>query len=106
MNIQTAESWTKKLNLGTGPVSPEVYTDQAQFELERDKIFRRYWLNLGRESDIPKAGDYIFHDIPLLKVSVVLCENRQQEVFRVRISRLGVQRQGRCRRHSRRRAVL
>ncbi|QDK35585.1 SRPBCC family protein [Sphingomonas sp. IC081] len=80
MNIQTAESWTKKLNLGTGPVSPEVYTDQAQFELERDKIFRRYWLNLGRESDIPKAGDYIVHDIPFLKVSVLLTRGRDGSI--------------------------
>src|SRR3546814_4732031 len=50
------------------------------FELERDKIFRRYWLNLGRVSDIPKAGDYVIHDIPLLEASVLLVRGRDGEV--------------------------
>src|SRR3546814_7777861 len=52
--IEKADSWTVKLGLGTGPVSPSIYTDQKRFELERDKIFRRYWLNLGASPIFPK----------------------------------------------------
>ncbi len=78
--IEKADSWTVKLGLGTGPVSPSIYTDQKRFELERDKIFRRYWLNLGRVSDIPKAGDYVIHDIPFLEASVLLVRGRDGEV--------------------------
>lgn len=75
-----SETWTNKLGLRTNPISPAVYTDPKQFELERDLIFRRYWLNLGRVSDIPKAGDYVVHDIPFLPVSVLLIRGKDGEV--------------------------
>lgn len=71
MNTST-DKWTLRFNLDTAPLSPSIYTSQAQFELERDKIFRKYWLNLGRIEDIPKPGDYVVHELPLFPTSILL----------------------------------
>ena len=37
---------------------PECYTDAQFFEFEKDAIFRREWLCVGRESWVAKPGDY------------------------------------------------
>ena len=78
--IDKGDSWTARFGLKTGPISPRVYSDPEQFERERDLIFRRYWLNLGRVSDIPNAGDYVVHDIPFLPASVLLIRSQDGNV--------------------------
>jgi len=50
--------------LGTGPVPIEPYISQEYFALERERIFRKVWLNVGREEEIPKPGDYLVKDLP------------------------------------------
>jgi phenylpropionate dioxygenase-like ring-hydroxylating dioxygenase large terminal subunit len=35
-----------------------AYADPAVFALEMERIFRRAWLYVGHESEIPRAGDY------------------------------------------------
>lgn len=46
---------------GTPPsaVDAAVYTDPARWERERERIFRRSWLIVGREADLPAAGDHL-----------------------------------------------
>ncbi|MEO7403595.1 MAG: Rieske 2Fe-2S domain-containing protein, partial [Burkholderiales bacterium] len=39
-------------------VHRDVYVDPAIYALEMDRVFRRAWLYVGHESEIPKAGDY------------------------------------------------
>lgn len=58
--------------LGTGPVSTEPYVSPAYFELERERIFRREWLNLGRESDIPKPRDFVVREIEICNASIIV----------------------------------
>ena len=36
-----------------------AYVDPAVFALEQERIFRRVWLYVGHESEVPKAGDYL-----------------------------------------------
>lgn len=40
-------------------VDKRVYTDQAIFELEMERIFGRAWLYIGHESQVAKPGDYV-----------------------------------------------
>lgn len=36
-----------------------VYVDPDVFRLEADRVFRRVWLYVGHESEIPRSGDYV-----------------------------------------------
>jgi len=36
-----------------------AYTDPALFSLEQERIFRRAWLYVGHESEVPQPGDHI-----------------------------------------------
>ena len=36
-----------------------AYTDPAVFALEQERIFRRAWLYVAHESEVPRAGDYV-----------------------------------------------
>ena len=37
---------------------PACYTSEAFLELEREEIFRKEWVCLGRVEEVPKPGDY------------------------------------------------
>jgi phenylpropionate dioxygenase-like ring-hydroxylating dioxygenase large terminal subunit len=39
------------------------YTDERVFEYDLERIFKRYWLFVGHESRIPKAGDFFIYEI-------------------------------------------
>lgn len=36
-----------------------AYVDPAVFALEQERIFRRAWLYVGHESEVPRSGDYV-----------------------------------------------
>ena len=42
--------------LGTGPIPIEPYVSREYFEQERERIFRKVWLNIGRVEQIPQSG--------------------------------------------------
>jgi phenylpropionate dioxygenase-like ring-hydroxylating dioxygenase large terminal subunit len=42
-----------------GAVHRAVYRDRAIFALEQERIFRRVWLYVGHESEVPAPGDYL-----------------------------------------------
>jgi phenylpropionate dioxygenase-like ring-hydroxylating dioxygenase large terminal subunit len=58
--------------LGTGPVAIEPFISPRLFELERERIFKRSWLNVGNASEIPDAGDYFVKEIAVCKVSILV----------------------------------
>ena len=65
--------WAEKYpDLGTGPVPTEPYCSDAHHALERERIFRRCWINVGRTDDIPEPGDYVVRDLAICKVSLLL----------------------------------
>lgn len=65
--------WVKdNLDLGTEPVPVEPCVSPEFFELEREKIFRKMWLNVGRDEDVPRNGDYIVTNIAAGNASVLI----------------------------------
>jgi phenylpropionate dioxygenase-like ring-hydroxylating dioxygenase large terminal subunit len=40
-------------------VHRDAYTDPAIFALEQERIFRRAWLYVAHESEVPEPGDYV-----------------------------------------------
>ena len=65
--------WAKKYpEVGTGPVPTEPMFSEEHFALERDRIFRRTWINVGRVEDLPEPGDYFVRDISVCGVSLLI----------------------------------
>ena len=65
--------WSKRYpDLGTGPVSIEPYISAEYFEKEREHIFRKVWLNVGRVEQIPEPGDYFVKDLAVCRTAVVI----------------------------------
>ncbi len=77
MDARTHEASEKKWHdrypeLGTGPLPIEPYVSPEFFEKERDRIFRRVWLNVGRVEQIPVRGDYFVKDLEICRTSILI----------------------------------
>jgi len=66
--------------LGIGPSPIEPYVSQAYFEREREHIFRRAWLNVGREEEIPKVSDYVVKDLPVGNTSILVVRGKDGRI--------------------------
>ena len=74
-------SWTEHYpELGTGPVSYEDSISPAHYELERDAIFARTWLNVGRVEQLPKTGSYFTKELDAARTSVIVVRGADGEL--------------------------
>jgi phenylpropionate dioxygenase-like ring-hydroxylating dioxygenase large terminal subunit len=74
-------SWTEHYpELGTGPVNYEDSISPEHYELERDAIFRKTWLNVGRVEQVAKTGAYFTREIDAARTSVVVVRGKDGEV--------------------------
>ncbi len=67
-------------HLDRGPVAAEVFTSPEQFELEREHIFKKVWLNVGRVEQIPNPGDYLVRDIAMCQTSILVVRDQEGQV--------------------------
>lgn len=58
--------------LGTGPIPIEPYISPEYFARECTLIFRRVWLNVGREEELPEPGDYVVREIAAAHASILI----------------------------------
>ena len=73
--------WALKYpELGTAPIPVEPCLSRDYFESERERIFKRVWLNVAREDEIPAAGDYIVCDIAMVGSSILIVRGRDGRV--------------------------
>ena len=69
----TANKWTLQYpELGTGPLPHEPNISAAYFEKEREKLFKRTWLLLCRDDELPRPGSYVVKQVAILETSVLL----------------------------------
>ena len=74
-------SWTQHYpELGTSLVSYADSTSPEFFELERDAIFRRAWLNVGRVEQLPRRGSFFTREIRIAKSSVIIVRDMDDRV--------------------------
>jgi len=73
-------SWTEHFNIDTTPVSYEDSISPEHYELERDAIFRRTWLNVGRVERLPRNGSYFTKELDGARTSVIVVRNMDGEV--------------------------
>jgi phenylpropionate dioxygenase-like ring-hydroxylating dioxygenase large terminal subunit len=74
-------SWTERYpDLGTGLVSYEDSISPEFYELEREAIFKRAWLNVGRVEQLPRKGSYYTKDIEAAKTSIIIVRDMDDRV--------------------------
>src|SRR5262249_51151250 len=66
-------SWTAHYpELGTEPMSYEDSISPEFYQLEREAIFKRAWLNVGRVEQLPRNGSYYTKELAVANTSIVV----------------------------------
>jgi Rieske 2Fe-2S family protein len=74
-------SWTAHYpELGTAPISYEDSISPAVHDLERDAIFKRSWLNVGRVEQLKRKGSYFTKELAVANTSVVVVRGNDGEI--------------------------
>src|ERR1051325_1381841 len=75
------QSWTEKYpELATGRVSFADSVSPEFYERERDAIFRRAWLNVGRVDDLPRNGTWFTKELVAARTSVLVTRGMDGEI--------------------------
>lgn len=81
MNKQT-DVWAKHrklasdMGIGAAAIDPRLYTSAEVYQAEREKIFRRTWLLVARESEVANPGEFIKREIPPLDAEAVIVRGK------------------------------
>ncbi|TDC71826.1 aromatic ring-hydroxylating dioxygenase subunit alpha [Actinomadura sp. GC306] len=76
-----AGSWTEHYpELGTDPVDYTDSIDPAHYEAEREAIFKRTWLNVGRVERLPRVGSYFTKELAVADTSVVVVRSEDKQI--------------------------
>ncbi len=74
-------SWTAHYpELGTEPISYEDSISPEWHDLEREAIFKRSWLNVGRVEQLPRNGSYFTKELAVANTSVVIARDLEGNV--------------------------
>ncbi len=74
-------TWTGHYpELGTEPVSYEDSISAEFYERERDAIFSRSWLNVGRVEQLSKRGSFLTKELDAARTSVIVVRGMDDEV--------------------------
>ena len=72
-------SWTEQYpHLGTAPISYEDSISPEHYELEREAIFKKTWLNVGRVEQLPRNGSYFTREISAARTSIIVVRDGEQ----------------------------
>src|SRR5262245_23931944 len=73
INAETAENWVPRSTL-TGP----QYTGTQTWDKEKEKIFYSEWMHVGREEEIPEAGDFMVR--PVGEETIIINRTKSGEI--------------------------
>jgi len=74
-------SWTAHYpELGTAPMSYEDSISPEFYQLEREAIFKRAWLNVGRVEQLPRSGSYFTKELAVASTSIVVVRGKDGEL--------------------------
>jgi nitrite reductase/ring-hydroxylating ferredoxin subunit len=74
-------SWTEHYpELGTGLVSYEDSISREFYELEREAIFKRTWLNVGRVEQVARNGSYFTKELAVANTSIVVVRDMHGQI--------------------------
>ena len=74
-------SWTEHYpDVGTGTVSYEDCVSADFYEVEREAVFKRAWLNVGRVEDVPRNGSFLTKELEVAKTSIIVVRDLDGQV--------------------------
>ncbi|MEV0107879.1 aromatic ring-hydroxylating dioxygenase subunit alpha [Nocardia sp. NPDC050799] len=80
-NKPAAGSWTEHYpDLGTEPVDYSDSIDPEFYEDERNAIFKRTWLNVGRVERLPRKGNYFTKELPSAGTSLIIVRGNDDQI--------------------------
>ncbi|MGA6205969.1 aromatic ring-hydroxylating oxygenase subunit alpha [Nocardia testacea] len=80
-NKPAAGSWTEHYpDLGTEPVDYSDSIDPQFYEDERNAIFKRTWLNVGRVERLPRKGSYFTKELSAAGTSLIIVRGNDNEI--------------------------
>jgi phenylpropionate dioxygenase-like ring-hydroxylating dioxygenase large terminal subunit len=62
--------------LGTDPIPTGPYYREDYFELEREAIFKRTWLNVGHICELPEPGTFIVRELEFARASILITHGK------------------------------
>lgn len=65
---------------GCEPIPVERYTSEAYFAREKERVFRRKWLNVGHLLQAPKPGDYFVVDLKVAETSLLIVHGKDGKI--------------------------
>ncbi|MFZ2628947.1 MAG: aromatic ring-hydroxylating dioxygenase subunit alpha [Rugosibacter sp.] len=72
--------YENRYGLGTEPLSTEDCISPAYFAQEKERLFKRAWLCVGREDDVPEVGSYLVKDIAVLGTSIIVVRGKDNKI--------------------------
>lgn len=73
-------SWTEHYAIDTAPMSYEDSISPEHYELEREAIFKRSWINVGRTNQLRNDQHRYTQDIVIAEVTVLVTEGTDGKV--------------------------
>lgn len=75
MTADTA-GFAERAGIDNGPVRLDSYRSHDQYARERDLLFRRAWLLLGRVEEVAAPGDYVVKDVEICGASILISHGK------------------------------
>lgn len=69
-----------RAELGIDPISVEALRNPEIYECEREKIFKRCWLKVSTDWEIPEKGDYKVKELAVADASVLIVRGKDGQV--------------------------
>ena len=73
--------WTDAYpEFGRGPVSLEDCVSPEFYEKEREHVFKKTWLYVGRVERVPKSGSYFTRELRFLNTSIIIVRGKDDVI--------------------------
>ncbi len=76
-DVTAANLTLRHPELGTGAVPADIYHAPEVFEREKQAIFEKTWIWVGRTDEIAEPGEFVVRQIRTFGYSVLICRDRE-----------------------------
>src|SRR5262250_3991243 len=73
-------TWSEHYELGTAPLSYENSISPEFYELEREAVFKRAWLNVGRVEQLKRKGGFFTKELGFARTSLIIVRGMDDKI--------------------------